>query len=556
MKTRIFLIIGLLLLYLCNISNNKVVAQDKSTTDNTLRIVCTQDFYSLTNNWVGEFYKLNPEVKIEVIKFTAANSANILNTKANLYFVSDETFARLGNKELWKMKAGRDALIPIMNSKNSFLQKIKNHNISSEILAQILRTPDERIWYKFPKTEKTKLINYYMVNDQLQNSRIAKFLSAKQNIEGVIVDNNEKLISAIQNDPYSIGFCKLSTLINLSNDKNITIVPIDISGNGEIDDFENVYTDLQTFLSNRWFGKFPNALSETIYSIATEAPTNQTELDFLQYISTNGQQSLDQMGYATLAYKEKQANLKKLGFSKDFVTASKDSTPFPLAPYIVAAFILLAIIAGFFLAPASESKTSAIKSTLSKGVLDANSVAVPTGLYFDKTHTWAFMEKGGLVGVGIDDFLQHVVGPITKIIMKEPGSKIKKSEPLVTIIQNGKQLTIKAPISGTIKSQNKKLLSDSTLLNNSPYDQGWVYMIEPTNWLVEIEFLIMWRKYNDWLKNEFTRLKDFLKDFVKFDTHEYAPVLQDGGELKDGVLADFGPEIWEEFQTNFIDVIE
>ncbi len=30
-------------------------------------------------------------------------------------------------------------------------------------------------------------------------------------------------------------------------------------------------------------------------------------------------------------------------------------------------------------------------------------------------------------------------------------------------------------------------------------------------------------------------------------------VLQDGGELKDNVLADLGPEVWEEFQTKFID---
>jgi hypothetical protein len=30
-------------------------------------------------------------------------------------------------------------------------------------------------------------------------------------------------------------------------------------------------------------------------------------------------------------------------------------------------------------------------------------------------------------------------------------------------------------------------------------------------------------------------------------------VLQDGGELKDNVLSDLGPEVWEDFQTRFID---
>ena len=79
-------------------------------------------------------------------------------------------------------------------------------------------------------------------------------------------------------------------------------------------------------------------------------------------------------------------------------------------------------------------------------------------------------------------------------------------------------------------------------------------MIEPTNWIREIQFLIMEKKYKEWLRSEFSRLKDFLAVSAKPKTVEFAPsVLQDGGEIKDGVLADFGPEVWEDFQTNFID---
>ena len=78
-------------------------------------------------------------------------------------------------------------------------------------------------------------------------------------------------------------------------------------------------------------------------------------------------------------------------------------------------------------------------------------------------------------------------------------------------------------------------------------------MIEPTNWIKEIQFLIMWEKYKGWLRNEFSRFKDFLAVAVKSHV-EYAHILQDGGELKDGILVDLGPEVWEYFQTNFIDV--
>ena len=451
------------------------------------------------------------------------------------------------------MKVGKDVLIPIINSKNPFLPNIKNHNVSMGILALITQNSSERIWYNLPKTQKNELINYYMVNDQLEKSKISNFLSAKQNIEGISVENSENLITAIQNDPYSIGFCKLSNLINSGNDKNITILPVDINANGKIDDFENVYTDLQGFLSKGRYSKSSKDLTEIVYSVALQTPTSQAEIAFLKYISTVGQKYVDRIGYTTLASNEKQSNLEKLGFTKEVATVSDNSTLNALLPYLISGFVLILIIVAFWITPASENKVKTGISPHFSGVFNKASLITPSGLYFDKTHTWAFMEKDGLVGVGIDDFLQHIVGPITRIKMMEPGSKIKKGEPLLTIIQEGKQLTIKAPVSGTIKSQNKELLTNSLLLNNSPYEQGWVYMIEPTNWLVEIEFLIMWQKYNDWLKNEFTRLKDFLRDFVKHEANEPVLVLQDGGELKDGVLVDFGPEVWEDFQTNFID---
>jgi len=139
--------------------------------------------------------------------------------------------------------------------------------------------------------------------------------------------------------------------------------------------------------------------------------------------------------------------------------------------------------------------------------------------------------------------------------MKEPGEKIRKGEKILTIIQNGKQLNIFSPISGIIREQNQSLASNSSILNAAPYAEGWVYLIEPKNWLREIQFLFMAEKYKEWLQDEFIRLKDFLAASIRSNTNVYAHViLQDGGELTDNVLADLGPEVWEDFQNKFIDI--
>jgi len=64
----------------------------------------------------------------------------------------------------------------------------------------------------------------------------------------------------------------------------------------------------------------------------------------------------------------------------------------------------------------------------------------------------------------------------------------------------------------------------------------------------------MAEKYKLWLQDEFIRLKDFLSTSVRSNENVYAHlVLQDGGELTDHILADLDPEVWEDFQTNFID---
>ena len=96
--------------------------------------------------------------------------------------------------------------------------------------------------------------------------------------------------------------------------------------------------------------------------------------------------------------------------------------------------------------------------------------------------------------------------------------------------------------------------TDASLLNSSPHSEGWIYKVEPANWVNEVQFLIMGNPYRLWLKKEFQRLKDFLADTLKTEDAAFEPVLQDGGEVNENILMVLGPEIWEDFQTNFLDV--
>jgi len=563
MKTRIFLFFALLLLS-CSIADSKETEiGNNPSMKGSINVFASPDIYNLTMKWASEYCRLNPKMKINVIKSADNNVANMLNTEAGISFISEESFAKAGNQSNWKLVVGRDVIVPVMNASNPLLDEIYRKGISPETFAQILDNPENQNWGIILRNPKNNPIHFYITNDAEVKSEVAKFTGATQlKTDGITAVNGQEMISAIQKDPYAMGFCRLAQIIDPNNQniaENIKLVPIDKNGNGKIDYMENIYDNLQTFSRGVWIGKYPKALSVTIYSVSTVKPKDETEVAFLKWVLTDGQQFLNTNGFSDLVYNERQTQLEKFNEPPIYATVPIKSVTAILAVLLL--IIVTIIIAGIIMDLVfrhlrnHKRDVTKINSALITA-FDEDSVIIPKGIYFDKTHTWAFMKKDGTVKIGIDDFLQHITGTITRIEMKNPGDIIKKGDRLLTIIQKGKQLSIYSPVSGTITSQNKTLITNSSLINSSPFAYGWVYMIEPSNWIREIQFLSMAEKYKIGLKDEFSRLKVFFATVLKTNTPEYAFItFQDGGALKDNILVDLGPEVWEDFQTKFIDSV-
>ena len=225
-----------------------------------------------------------------------------------------------------------------------------------------------------------------------------------------------------------------------------------------------------------------------------------------------------------------------------------------MVPLGFLAFIVICLAVDGFVQIARKRRAAVMDSVAEKvGVLDEGSIIVPKGIYFDKSHTWAFMGKFGDVKIGIDDFLQNVVGNITKIEMKETGTFLKKGDTAFTIVQNGKRLNVNSPVTGKIISQNQIFTNDVSSINSSPYNEGWVYKIEPDDWQNDTRFMMMAEKAKEWIGKEFIRLKDFLTMKLSTKSMDLAYIpMQDGGQLKSNILEDLGPAVWEDFQTNFL----
>jgi len=218
---------------------------------------------------------------------------------------------------------------------------------------------------------------------------------------------------------------------------------------------------------------------------------------------------------------------------------------------IILTFLLLVVPFWMFVMSGGKVKQQ-IKSAVN--VLTAGVLRIPKGLFFSKNHTWVHLEKSGEAKIGLDDFLTHLVGNMKINPLKQPGENVKKGEVLAEIVQDGKRLKLHSPISGKIMNSNSVITENSEMVKEDPYENGWFYTVEPENWKAETSGFYLADEASEWIKNELLRFKDFLNvSLAKYSGQPALVTLQEGGELKADPLDELQPEIWNDFQKEFLD---
>lgn len=131
---------------------------------------------------------------------------------------------------------------------------------------------------------------------------------------------------------------------------------------------------------------------------------------------------------------------------------------------------------------------------------------VPEGLHYSREHTWAKVE-GGIVRIGITDYAQSKLGDVVYIELPDVGKQVKQvAEPKVREMELGSIESVKAvaaiysPLSGRVKGVNGTLSDKPELINSSPYEDGWICTIEPSNLEPELKNLMGAKAYSDYVE--------------------------------------------------------
>jgi len=534
-------------------------AAQNATEKETVTVWSTPDVQGLSAIITAEYGRNHPNLELKTKPFIQPAFSENMNESAEVAFVSQESAELISDSSLFKMVIGRDVIVPVMNAENPFVSVIDQQGISVQKFREAF-TAGSPEWGIFLGNEEKQSLKIYVLEDETAQSAMAGFMGINREfVSGAELKSANELLRLVAQDKYAVGFCRLMNITEFGKQAmpgNIKLLPVDKNESGQIEYHERIYGSLDDFKRGVWIGKYPRTLIRCVYAVSPSTMPNENVAGFLSWLVTDGQQFMEPAGLSELVYNERHSKLEKIHPSQIVLEPEPEQTAqFDPLLIIVLGLLFVAIIAGIVYRNSRKKRKMPLGNfSRHAKILTENALSFPGGLYFDKSHTWVFMEKKGTVKFGVDDFIPNVTGDFTRVILKNPGEQVKRKEPVVTLIQKGKQIQIHAPVSGTIKEINEALVVDPFVINNSPYEDGWIYTIEPSNWLREISFFKMGETYKEWISNEILRLKDFLAcsfNIKSLNKGEFA--FQEGGELIPHPLKDLGPEIWEDFQNYFID---
>lgn len=101
----------------------------------------------------------------------------------------------------------------------------------------------------------------------------------------------------------------------------------------------------------------------------------------------------------------------------------------------------------------------------------------PEELLYHPEHTWVRIAADGTAVVGITDFAQEQLGEVAFVDLPAAGSRFGAGDEFGTVESIKAVSSLHMPIEGTVAEVNDSLGSDPSLVNTSPYGDGWMLRI-------------------------------------------------------------------------------
>lgn len=178
-------------------------------------------------------------------------------------------------------------------------------------------------------------------------------------------------------------------------------------------------------------------------------------------------------------------------------------------------------------------------------VMEIMGFKIPQGYYFHRGHTWAKIEGGSSVRVGLDDFALRLVGPLDSIVAPLMGKEVKQGRADISITRGNHQTKLLSPISGVVIDVNNGLRELGSIANNDPYTGGWIMRVKSDDLRHELRDLMISKETEDFIEGQVEQLYRVIEETT-------GPMATDGGELGNDILGNMPQLGWDRITRLFL----
>ena len=133
--------------------------------------------------------------------------------------------------------------------------------------------------------------------------------------------------------------------------------------------------------------------------------------------------------------------------------------------------------------------------------VDKFTFRVKGNYWYSPEGVWVHVE-GGRARLGLSDYLQQSSGDMAFVEVRPPGTELKAGDELASVETMKVQMGVDSPLSGTVIEVNERLETNPEQVNEDPYGEGWLAVIELSAWETERASLLRDEQYLEVVRGE------------------------------------------------------
>lgn len=167
------------------------------------------------------------------------------------------------------------------------------------------------------------------------------------------------------------------------------------------------------------------------------------------------------------------------------------------------------------------------------------------GYYYHGGHTWASIDSGGFIRIGLDDFSFKVLGGPDAFDLPLTGQELNRGRAGWGLKRKENLADILSPVSGVITEVNSRARKSPEVSKNDPYGNGWLFAVHNSDIKESVKDLMADSDSMEWLGQEVDLLENMIEKVA-------GPLSADGGLLVPDVFGNLPALGWNNLTNTFL----